>query len=753
MSPQNTSRLRAYIANFFEALVNIFIFLPYFFSVKKLLRTLFDPWKNLSSPKVTKGFSFSALFNNLMFDLISRGIGVMMRGAIVSFFVLVLLLYFMIIPFLAILFAISIPFAMGIFSLTQSEEERKEGMKVVFIKNHLLNEENYQYVEQWYEYIYDLILKPEPWWKLKHLMSVPPLARDWSMGYTPTLDEYVEDLTSTGYQMSIRKHVIGRKKESAMIERALSKSDEANAIMVGQEGVGKHTIINDFARNIYEGKVNSLLAYKRVLVLNMEKILSKFTDKAQRESFFEELMKEASVSQNVVVVIDNIDRYLNAESGEVDLSSSIEKFAGTNKLQIVGITTPYLYESAVFPKTNIRSLFSKIDVQEISKEHAKYILLDRVLWFEKRYKLIIPYEIIDLVIEKGDFYLTSVPFPEKALQLMDSVCVYTQQTAKATKVLPEYVDTVLTNKTHTPTTLSDNLKIKLLHLEELLSKQIIGQKEAIDELSSALRRAFLMIGKRRKPLASFLFLGPTGVGKTETAKVLSHVFFDTSDHMSRFDMSLYQSTDDIGKLIGSVEKLNPGLLTKAVREHPYGVLLLDEIEKAHPNLLNIFLTMLDEGYYTDSYGQQVDCKNLVIIATSNAGSDHMFAMLAHTNLQNQGANNMSTNTIIDYLVEKKLFSPEFLNRFDGVVAYHPLDTDTALVIAQGLAKTIEQSILESHGVTVRISPGTIEKITKEGYNIQYGVRNLQRIFMQHVEDVIAKALLDGSVKKGEAMDL
>ncbi|MDA1317013.1 MAG: AAA family ATPase [bacterium] len=753
MSPENHSRIRVYIANYFEALVNIFIFLPYFFSVKKLLHTLFDPWKNLSSPTVTRGFSFSTLFNNVMFDLISRGIGAMMRGSIVFFFVLLLLFYFTIIPFVSILFVLSIPVALGIFSITPSEEEHKQAMKEVFIKNHLLNEENYQYVEQWYEYIYDLILKPEPWWKLKHLMSIPPLARDWSMGYTPTLDEYVDDLTSTGYQMSIRKHVIGRTKESAMIERALSKSEEANAIIVGQEGVGKHTIINDFARRIYEGKVTSLLAYKRVLLLNMEKILSKYTDKAQRESFFEELMKEASISQNVVIVIDNFDRYVNAEQGETDLSSSIEKFAKTNKLQIVGITTPYLYESFVFPKTNIRSLFTKIDVYEISKEHAKYILLDRVLWFEKRYQLIIPYEIIGLVIEKGDFYLTSVPFPEKALQLMDSVCVYTKQAAKATKVLPEYVDTVLANKTHTPTTLSDVLKVKLLHLEELLSKQIIGQKEAINELSAALRRAFLMIGKRKKPLASFLFLGPTGVGKTETAKVLSSVFFDSSAHMSRFDMSIYQSTDDIGKLLGSVEKLNPGLLTKAVREHPYGVLLLDEIEKAHPDLLNIFLTILDEGYFTDSYGQLVDCKNLVIIGTSNAGSDHMYAMLAKATLQTQGTDDMSTNSIIDYLVEKKLFSPEFLNRFDGVVAYHPLDTETALIIAQGLARSIEKEIMDSHGVTVRISTPTIEKITKEGYNIQYGVRNLQRIFMQHVEDVIAKALLDGSVKKGETMDL
>jgi ATP-dependent Clp protease ATP-binding subunit ClpA len=163
--------------------------------------------------------------------------------------------------------------------------------------------------------------------------------------------------------------------------------------------------------------------------------------------------------------------------------------------------------------------------------------------------------------------------------------------------------------------------------------------------------------------------------------------------------------------------------------------------------------MLDEGYFTDSYGQQVDCKNLVIIATSNAGSDHMFALLAQVKLHQHGSDDMSTNTIIDYLVEKKLFSPEFLNRFDGVVAYHPLDTNTAIQIAQDLAKHIEQEILDSHDVTVRISQATIEKITKEGYNIQYGVRNLQRIFMQHVEDVIAKALLDGSVKQGDTMDL
>ena len=208
---------------------------------------------------------------------------------------------------------------------------------------------------------------------------------------------------------------------------------------------------------------------------------------------------------------------------------------------------------------------------------------------------------------------------------MDSICVYCKE-KKLPQVNPELVDKILTEKTHIPTRLTDQLKEKLVNLESLLSSRIVQQKEAIDQLSSAIRRSFLLIGKRKKPLASFLFLGPTGVGKTETAKTIAQLFFGSQEYLIRFDMSLYQTKEDIHNLIGSLDSGKPGLLTSAIREKPYGVLLLDEIEKADRNLINIFLTLTDEGYFVDGFGKRVDAKNLVVIATSNAGGQMLYSL-------------------------------------------------------------------------------------------------------------------------------
>lgn len=690
--------------------------------------------------------------SDLLFDMISRTIGVTMRISIILFYVLLQFVYVLFIPFLLAYLMLSLPVAFIVFAVTESEAEKRKRLKEEFVASHMLQNANRQMVEKWFDYLYDLMIKPHHWWKLSELMKTPPLARDWAMGFTPTLDKYSENLTDPSYQMSIRSHVVGREPETAMIERMLSKSDESNALLVGEAGVGKHTIVESFARKIYEGKTTSILAYKRLMQLNMEQLLSDHPEENEREAFLDGLFAEASQSGSVILLIDDFERYVSSGEGHTDLSNIIEKYASSSKLQIIGVTTPFAYQTFVYPNNKISNIFSKIDVEEISKDKALYILMDKAMIFEERYKVTIPFETLLAIIDKSNFFITNIPFPEKSLQLLDNVCVYTVQTLKKDRVMPEVVDTVLTNKTHVPTKLTDQIKDKLIHLEELLQARILGQKEALAEISSAMRRSFLMLGKRKKPLATFLFLGPTGVGKTETAKVISEVFFGSPEYLVRFDMSIYQTKADIAKLLGSVELLNPGLLTNAIRENPYGILLLDEIEKAHPDLLNIFLTILDEGYFTDGYGQRVDCKNLVIIATSNAGANHIHQMLVKQSITKL-KDEYSSNELIDYLVEKSLFSPEFLNRFDGVIAYKPLEQETAQTLAREMVAEIKQTIYDMYKVHVEVSDETVNTITTQGYDKQYGARNLDRLMRQQLEDKIAKQILSGDVKEGDTIKL
>ena len=671
-----------------------------------------------------------------------------MRSALLFFYFFLQALLLIALPFFLVFYLLYLPFGFIAYSFRKSEEEVKEHLRLKFIGQHLLDQVNYKQVASWFEDYYQKHIHHTRWFSKANLFSIPPLARDWSEGFTPTLDQYGQDLTSQAYQNKTL-NIVDREKEIDEIERTLSKSQEANVVIVGEEGVGKHTVVIALAKKMYEGKTKSMLMYKRIIWLNMEKILNQETDLKKRESFLEDLFAEAQKAKNILIFIDNLDRYLANDNAKIDLTSSIGKYAKSNSLQFIGITTPFYYEKYIFNNERLARSFVKIDVKEVTASEAEKILISLSFAFENRYGLILPYETIKTAIQKSDFYLTAIPFPEKAIDLLDSACVLAKSDqVHKTVVMPDLIDKVVSEKTHVPVTVNQNTKDKLIHLEELLLAKIVNQNEAIKKVASTLRRSFLLLGKRKKPLASFLFLGPTGVGKTETAKAIAKIFFGGEIYLLRFDMSNFQSTADIPKLIGSIDTGNPGLLAKGVRESPYGVLLLDEIEKGNRDLINIFLSVLDEGYFTDGFGKRVDCKNLVIIATSNAGSDFIYS-----NPGGSRISQMNSVSLIDHLIEQKIFSPEFLNRFDGVIAYRPLDLESAKLIAKKMLDVISQDIYSLHKVKISLSDSYINDLVAKGYDPKFGARNLERLLRDEVEDKIAKVILQGKLNQDQVITL
>ena len=717
--------------DFGEAIINMFVFLPYFFSVSTLLKTLFHPWKNLIVKKTFVGFSISDWANRFAFNLISRSIGLIMRLSIIFFYFIFQTLLMVFLPFIALSFFLFTPIFYFISLTQKTPQEEKDIFKKKFIETHLLNSENLPQVENWSENYYKEHISKTKWWKLSNLFSYPPLARDWAVGFSPILDQYATDLATPTYLHHI-KNIVDRNNEIKEIEQTLTKSAENNVIIVGEEGVGKHTIVDAFAKKIYLGKINSQLMYKRILMLNMEKILNEFVDQKQRESFFDDLLNEASQAKNIIIFIDNFDKFISNEGEGVDMTNPFEKYAKTNLIQIIGITTPFYYQQLIFNNEKISRIFERVDVYEVPKDRAENILLDSVFSFENIYDLHIPYESVKEIIEKSEFYLTNIPFPEKAVDLLDTTCSYAKEN-NIHSITPEIVNIVLTKKTHIPTVITKQMKEKLLNLETLLYSKIIQQDEAVNKLSSALRRSFLLIGKRKKPLASFLFLGPTGVGKTETAKAISQVFFTEQSnsnefqqistnfrYLLRFDMSEYQSKYDIPKLIGDIN--SPGLLTKTIREQSYGVLLLDEIEKADKDMLNIFLTIVDEGYFTDGMGKKVDCKNLIIIATSNAKDENVF-------------------------------SPEFLNRFDGIIRFESLNQESIGILTKKIIERISIDIFKLYKVKIFVSEKTINLVSKKGFDPKYGARNLERTIRDEIEDKVAKIILSDKAKQGDVINL
>ncbi|PIS15627.1 hypothetical protein COT62_02610 [Candidatus Roizmanbacteria bacterium CG09_land_8_20_14_0_10_41_9] len=733
------------LRSFFEFLANILIFIPYYFSVNTLVKTLFHPWKNLISRKATVGFSLSEWFGRLGFDLISIFIGFSMRLCVLGIYLVFQILFLFLFPFFILMELALLPvfYVFSFFKKTTTDEKNIQLER--FLSTHLMVPENRERVVNWFEELYQNTINESRWWTTHNLFSIPPVARDWALGYTPTLDPYVFDLTSTDYQKKLR-NVVNREKEINEIERTLSKSEEANVLIVGEEGVGKHTIVDALAKRIYEGKTNQLLMYKRVLKLNMEKILTQYTDQKQREEFFGELLKEAADAKNVILLIDDMEKYIFVGEGRVDLSIPLQTYAKSSFLQILGITDSFSYQKFVFPNEAVNRLFQKIDVYEVPPEEAEHIMLLKTPLFEKRYNVTIPYETVKNTIDKSNYYITYIPFPEKAVDLLDSACVYTKQSSNRTQVLPEAVDKILTEQTHIPTTITAQTKERLLNLQHELQTTIIDQEEAVEKLSSSLKRAFLLIGKRKKPLATFLFLGPTGVGKTETAKSIARIFFGSETYLIRFDMSLYQSKNDIPNLIGSSETNTPGLLTKAIREKPYGVLLLDEIEKANEDLLNIFLTLLDEGYITDGSGKRVDCKNLVIIATSNAGSS-LFCSVP------ENGPSPDYNSITNYLIEQKIFAPEFLNRFDGIIVYKMLSKESIFKIAKQMVGKIQEDIKKLYNVTVVVSDAYVRKLVDAKYDEKFGARDMERVISEGIENTVSQQILENTAKSGDTINL
>lgn len=721
------------------AVTNLFLFLPYFFSISALLKTLFAPWKRIESEKKEAGFSLSDWYDRVSLNVVSRAVGFFIRSGLIGTYLVLQCLFLLSLPFVFLFWLMSLPIQYILYINAPDEEEKKAELRAWFMQTHMTDVKNEPSVAAWFEQMYaETHLKP--WWTLDRLFAMPQLAYDWTSGYTPTLDQYARDVSKT---VRSTHPILGREKEIEEVQQTLSKSRNANIILVGDEGSGRMSIIEGLAQQVTLGHVHPQIQFKRILSIDIEKIIAQTTDFAQRETILNDIFTESKKAGNIILVMVDIDRFVSNETGRIDLSKSILTAAEAEGLHIIATTTSYAYQKYIFPQKSIMQAFTKLDVDEISSETTMHILATNALDYEKKYKLVIPFESLQQVFQLAQTHITSVPLPEKSIDLLDDVVAYATS-QKIETLGSDVINAVLTQKTHVPTSITDVMKEKLLTLEALLKKRIIQQDAAVGSVAATLRKAFVLSGARKKPLASFLFLGPTGVGKTETAKALTNEFFGKEIQLIRFDMSLYQSKNDIGKLVGDSGTGEPGLLTEAIRKQPYGVLLLDELEKADKDLLNIFLTLLDEGYFTSGAGEKVDCKNLIVIATSNAGSEYIAELLS------KGESAIESK-LIDRLISTKVYSPEFLNRFDGIAVYSPLSQQALLTIAGMLTQKLSAEILAKYKVTVTFSPEFLTKLVTEGYDPRFGARNLQRIVTEKVEDSISKQILEKTLKEGMSL--
>jgi len=620
-----------------------------------------------------------------------------------------------------------------------------------FMKNLVefdLKPEDVENLTLWLDSAEDLAEKNRKFWTYENLLRQGSLGKDFSSGYTVTLDKYSIDWRKAVSKWKFTE-IIGHKKEIEETEMILAKSNHANVLIIGDPDADRKSIVKAVAQKCYLGTSLPELNNKRVVELDAVMLAAQIPDFEKLESTLDQIFAEVVASDNVILVIDNLDNFVGQKvqkAGAFDVSGALSKYLPMPNFKFISLTSYEGLHKSIEGNSSFASLFEKVDVVEVTEQETINILQSVALDLEYAHKVLVLYPSIREIVNLTARYMPSLPFPKKALDILNESVVYVQR-LKEKVVLPHHIAEIISKRTDIPVgKMAVKEKETLLNLENLIHGRIINQEEAVKEISIAMRRARMGIGSKTRPMGTFLFLGPTGVGKTETAKALAQIYFGSEKKMIRLDMSEFQSVSDVQRLIGATSPVEmQGLLTTPVRETPFSLILLDEIEKANTNILNLFLQVLDEGYITDGQGRKVVFTNTIIICTSNAGADIIFKQVE----SNQA---IEKDKLLDNLFEKNIFKPEFVNRFDATIIFHPLTKDNLMQIAQLSLQSLQKNLKEKD-IDFIITDILKEKIVLLSYKPEFGAREMRRVIQDKIENSVAEALLSDKIKKGDKFEI
>ena len=634
---------------------------------------------------------------------------------------------------------------------------------------------------------------------------------------TPTLDQFGRDLTAIARQGKIDP-VIGRQKEIERVIQILCRRTKNNPCLIGEPGVGKTAIAEGLALKIASGEVPEILKDKRIVALDLTGMVAGTKYRGDFEERIKSAIDEVSKAGNIILFIDEVHTLIGAGAAEgaVDAANILKPALARGEMQVIGATTIEEYRKNIEKDSALERRFQSVLVGEPSREEAVEILKGIRDKYEAHHKVKITDEAIEAAVKMSSRYIGDRFLPDKAIDLIDEAAskvrlrAYTppedireleekikrinEEKASAVNsqnfeqaaalrdeekevkahlenakeswkkqnsetngvVTPDEIAAIVSEWTHIPVVqLTEEESQRLLHMEEELHRRIVGQDQAVSAVAKAIRRGRVGLKDPNRPTGSFIFFGPTGVGKTELCKTLAATLFGDESAMIRLDMSEFMEKHTVSKLVGSppgyVGYDEGGQLTEKVRRKPYSVVLFDEIEKAHPDVFNMLLQILDDGVLTDSQGRKVDFKNCIIIMTSNVGAKLI------TNAGNaalgfkgeEGDGTMSQSDIKDAVMGelKKCFRPEFLNRVDDIIVFEQLNKDDIKEIARRMLKTLKNRVHDM-GIELDFDDSAIEKISDEGFDPVYGARPLRRAIQSQIEDKLSEEMLDGHITSG-----
>ena len=632
---------------------------------------------------------------------------------------------------------------------------------------------------------------------------------------TQTLNQYSRDLTELARQNRLDP-VIGRDKEIERVIQILSRRTKNNPCLIGEPGVGKTAIVEGLAAKIVEGNVPETIKGKRLLTLDLSGMVAGSKYRGEFEERIKKVISEVKEAGDVLLFLDELHTIIGAggAEGAIDASNILKPSLARGEIQLIGATTLDEYRKYIEKDAALERRFQSVRVDEPSQEEAVLILKGLRGKYEQHHNVTITDKAVEAAVKLSTRYLNDRFLPDKAIDLIDEASAKTRLAAyvkpKNIKKLEEDIKKLdeekeeaikseayeeagevkkkqirmserleKLNKKWEEERNSGNLVVgedeiadvvsswikipvkkiaqtesdKLMKLEETLHKRVVGQDEAVTAVAKAIRRGRVGLKDPNRPIGSFLFLGPTGVGKTELSKALAEAMFGTENAMIRVDMSEYMEKHTVSKLIGSppgyVGYDEGGQLSEKVRRNPYSVILFDEVEKAHPDVFNVLLQVLDDGHITDSTGRVVDFKNTVIIMTSNAGAENIvspktlgFASVidektSHENMKDK---------VMDEV--KRIFKPEFINRIDEIIVFHMLNKEQTGQIVDIMMATVNKRIMEQMKLSVELDESARAYIIDKGYDSKYGARPLRRAIQNEIEDVLAEKILEGTIKAG-----
>ncbi|WP_236165272.1 ATP-dependent Clp protease ATP-binding subunit [Lactobacillus delbrueckii] len=633
--------------------------------------------------------------------------------------------------------------------------------------------------------------------------SGPTLGRGGNGGGQSLLDQFGTDLTALAKKGKIDP-VIGRDREIARVIEILNRRTKNNPVLIGEAGVGKTAVVEGLAQDIVDGSVPAKLQNKRIISLNMVSMVQGTGIRGQFEQRMQQLVKELQSQPDIILFIDEIHEIVGAGNSEggMDAGNIIKPALARGELQLVGATTIKEFRE-IEKDSALARRFQPVEVKEPSigetikilkgiqkryedYHHVKYTdnAIEAAVKLSARYiqDRFLPDKAIDLLDEAGSRMNLTIPYidKEKIQERIDAAeklkqdalknedyekaAYYRDQIEKYEKLKDQNVDPdktptitakvmdkIVEEKTNIPVgDIQAQEENQLINLASDLKAKVIGQDEAVDKVARAIRRNRIGFNKSGRPIGSFLFVGPTGVGKTELAKQLALKMFGSEDAMIRFDMSEFMEQYSVSKLIGSapgyVGYEEAGQLTERVRHNPYSLILLDEVEKAHPDVLNLFLQILDDGRLTDSQGRTVSFKDTIIIMTSNAGQGIKTASVGFAAENNKNEAEETRKVMSQY------FKPEFLNRFDDIIQFHPLSKGNLLQIVNLLLDKTN-AMVSDQGLHIKVTDAAKDKLVEEGYDPEMGARPLRRVIQEEIEDKVADYKLDHTEAKQLVADL